>query len=64
MVDGNPNYYTRANIIELARIIDPNAWRNISPGFEPKYTQFSQVSESIKTAVSVLRAGYRNCTVK
>lgn len=64
MADGNPNYYTRKNVLELARVIDPVAWFCIPKDCEPKLTQYRETKDSIDIAAKVLIAGYRDCTVK
>lgn len=64
MADGNPNIYTRANVLALARVIDPGAWSTIPVGKEPRVEMYPFVEHSITIAARVLKAGYRDCTVK
>lgn len=71
-MDGNPNYYTRADVLRLARVIDPDAWKDIPPGMEPHQASWDRESmsrlwkltdPSIRCAARILIAGYRDCTL-
>jgi hypothetical protein len=61
-MDGNPNTYTRRDVIALAKIIDFKAWNGIEDGAPEMYAS-DACRESISTAARILIAGYRDCTI-
>jgi hypothetical protein len=61
----NPNDYTRADVLTLARIIDPNAWKEVPVGGEhlEPIDWTDAAAKSVTVAGRVLAAGYRNCSL-
>lgn len=59
-----PNDYARKDVLTLARILDPDAWKFIPEGGEPlEHNAWEITYKSIRTAGTVLAAGYRDCNI-
>ncbi len=60
-----PNDYTRADVLKVARIINPKAWITVPVGQEPPVNQlwYTPIADSISAAANVLYANFRDCTI-
>lgn len=59
-----PNDYTRADVIQLARIIDPKAWDPIPVGQDThSHEDYRRCDNSVTLAARILVANYRDCTL-
>jgi hypothetical protein len=56
----NPNDYRRCDVVALARIIDPTAWKNIAVDTNTP-EEYRLCGNSVSLAGRILAAGYRDC---
>lgn len=60
----SPNDYRRVDVVALARIINPGAWKHIPEGMDMVTPHDYYVcSDSITLAANILMAGYRDCRI-